>query len=263
MRRSQRGLALVVVLGVLGLTGCSSSTGGGTTPTPTPAPAPALNACLQMSSVSDLAQAAAVDCGTPHEGQVYAVVGLPPGLTDPADRTQLGRLDPNAVCPNLRPWVGYSGAVPLGVLRTWRFPTREQIAAGARWTACVAVVGLAPDHKTLSRTVGSLNGRLTGKANPLPSLLGRCAQTHTAKAFSPEKCELGSAQWVWLGEHKKPTGAFPGKAAAKKVADAGCRALVTRYGRGGGWVAYPTTAKAWGSSAADWSCWLQMSQLRS
>jgi hypothetical protein len=229
---------------------------------PTAAAAPAVNACLQLRSASDLTQEATVDCGSPHEGQVYAVVGLPAGLTDPADHNQVKQVTSSVTCPTLRSWVGYTGSVPLGVFGTWRFPTREQIAAGAHWTACVAVVAPGADHKTLTRTVGTLSGRLTGATNPLPAW-GRCSEKHTNSAFTPVVCVRGSSQWVWLGEHKKPPGAYPGKAKAKKVADEGCRVLVSKYGRGGGWVYYPTSATGWAKSAADWSCWLQVAQLRS
>lgn len=256
MVRSRIVVSSLALLAALALSACS----GSHKDAPATA-APAINACLRMTSVTDLTDVSVVDCGTPHEGQVYAVVGLPSGITDPADPGQVKQLRSSTTCPEVRPWVGYTGSLPLGVFRTDRLPTRQQIAAGARWTACVALVGLKADHKTLTRTVGSLNGRLTGVTNPLPTW-GRCAPDHTNSAFSPVACVAGSTQWVWLGEHKKPSGAYPGKAAAKKVADAGCRQLVSRYGRGGGWVYYPTSAKAWDKSVADWSCWLQVSQVR-
>jgi hypothetical protein len=222
---------------------------------------PAIGACLKMPTVTDLTGQQTVPCAAPHEGQVYAVIALPASITDPSVRQQVSAAKASLTCPDVRIWAGYRGPYPLGVFRTWRLPTKKEIAAGARWAACVAILAPGPDHVTLKATAGSLRGSLAGRTNPLPRL-GQCSGTHTNTAFTPVTCVPGSTQWVWLGAHRKPTGTYPGKTKAKTAADSGCRHLVSSVGDGGAWVYYPTTATAWNRTRADWSCWMPLAQTK-
>ncbi len=105
--------------------------------------------------------------------------------------------------------------------------------------------------------MGTLEGTLTGVDDPLPSL-GQCAPTHTNSGFVPVACVAGSTQWAWLGAHRRPTGAYPGSADAKRVANQACRGLVARAGRQGSFVYYPTSASAWAAAKTDWSCWTHL-----
>lgn len=251
------------VTGLVTLAACSA--GGapaprGTTPS-NPSPAPAVGSCLHLTSARALSQFSVTDCATPHEGQVYALIGLPTGLTDPSAPAQLSRVRASLRCPDLKPWLGYAGAIPLGLLQTWRFPTKEQISAGARWTACVATRSPAADHETFTPVAGSLAGRLAGAGDPLPEL-GRCAPTHTNRSFLPEACRPGSKQWVWMGAHRKPAGARPDLAGVAKAAHAACDRLVGAHGGGAAFVYYPTTAQAWARSALDWSCWMPVPDVK-
>lgn len=241
---------------VLALTACTS--GGSTTgPTAFSTAGPAPSTCLQMGSVRDLTVASPVGCEVAHEGQVYAVLDLPPSVTDPSVPQQVTAAKASLACPDLRRWTGYHGKIPMGVFPTLRFPTREQIAAGVHWVACVAILAPGPDHRTLASRVGSLEGTLTGVTDPLPSL-GMCAPTHVNSNFVPVACVPGSTQWAWLGAHRKPAGAYPGRAAAKKVAHQGCDRLLAQAGRQGAFVYYPTTAADWKRTRADWSCWTHL-----
>ena len=106
-----------------------------------------------------------------------------------------------------------------------------------------------------------MSGKLAGVTSPLP-LLGQCAPTHTNTVFTPVTCVPGSTQWVWLGAHKKPAAAYPGKAKAKKAADDGCRPLASRQGGGQAWAYYPTSAAVWAKTNADWSCWMPLAQVK-
>ena len=241
---------------LLALAACTS---GGPTPVPSPfgTAGPAASTCLRMGSVSDLTVASPVGCEVAHEGQVYAVLDLPSSVTDPSVPQQVTAAKASLTCPDVRAWTGYRGAIPLGVFRTWRFPTRRQIAAGAHWAACVAILAPGPDHRTLASRVGTLKGTLTGVAGPPPSL-AQCAPTHTNSTFVPVACVPGSTQWAWLGAHRKPAGAYPGRAAAKRVADQGCGRLLARTGRQGAFVYYPTTEAVWKRTKADWSCWTRL-----
>ncbi|HEX4430182.1 MAG TPA: septum formation family protein [Frankiaceae bacterium] len=248
-------LALTISLAVAG---CS---GGGSKKATSDLAGPSLGTCLVMPSVRNLTEATAIDCASPHQGQVFALIALPATITDPAVEKQITQAKTSLACPSLKTWAGYTGAIPLGLFRTWRLPTKQQIGAGARWTACVAILAPGPDHATLKATVGTLSQKLVGVTNPLP-LLGQCAGTHTNTAFTPVTCVPGSTQWVWLGAHRKPAGAYPGTAAAKKVADAGCTALVQKEGGGGARVYYPTSAAAWAQSKADWSCWMPIDRVK-
>jgi len=125
----------------------------------------------------------------------------------------------------------------------------------------VAILAPRPDGDTLKTMVGSLSGALAGVSNPLPRL-GRCAPTHTNAVFSPVVCEPGSTQWVWLGEHRKPAGAYPGKAKAQKEANDGCRPLAGALGGGGAFVYYPTNPASWAKARADWSCWMPLAKVK-
>jgi hypothetical protein len=214
-----------------------------------------------MTSVSQLTQVAPVDCGLQHEGQVYSLIGLPAGMTDPSVPDQVGKARGKLGCPDLKPWLGYAGSIPLGILQTWRFPTKEQISAGARWTACVATRSPAADHQTLSPVVGTLEGKFAGAGNPLPEL-GRCAPTHTNDSFIPEACQAGSKQWVWMGAHRRPAGAYPGVERVKKAAHAACDRLVGAHGGGAAFVYYPTSSAAWDRSKVDWSCWMPVADIK-
>lgn len=248
------GFALAAVLVV---TGCST---GSKKPSANVA-APALDTCLIMPSVSKLTSATPIDCAQPHHGQVFALIALPATITDPSVAQQITKAKAALGCPSVKAWAGYTGTVPLGLFRTWQLPTKQQIAAGARWTACVAILAPGPDHTTLKTTVGTLDRKLAGITNPLP-LLGQCAATHTNSAFTPVACVPGSTQWVWLGAHRKPVGTYPGQAAAKKAADAGCTGLVQKEGGGGARVYYPTSATAWTRAHADWSCWMPIANVK-
>jgi hypothetical protein len=241
---------------ILALTGCSSPSqpDNGSN---ADVSAPAAGACLKMAAVNQLTQERVVSCATAHEGQVYALLALPAGIHDASVPQQVTDAKASLVCPDVRAWAGYAGNVPLGLFRTWRFPTKLQIASGARWAACVAILAPGPDHLTLKATVGTLAGKLGGKASPLP-LLGQCAKTHTSTAFTPVTCVPCSTQWVWLGAHRKPTGAYPGKVDAKNAADEGCRRLVAAQGGGSAWAYYPTSAAIWAKTQADWSCWMPL-----
>jgi hypothetical protein len=214
-----------------------------------------------MAAVNQLTLERAVSCTAPHQGQVYAILALPAGIRDASVPQQVTDAKASLVCPDVRAWAGYKGNVPLGLFRTWRFPTKTQIAAGARWAACVAILAPGPDHVTLKATVGTLSGKLAGKASPLP-LLGQCAPTHTNTVFTPVTCVSGSTQWVWLGAHRKPAGSYPGNAKAKKVADDGCRSLVGAQGGRSAWAYYPTSAAVWARTQADWSCWMPVAQIK-
>jgi len=241
---------------LLVLSACTSG-GAGTASTGFSTAGPAASTCLSMGSVRDLTVAKAVGCEAAHQGQVYAVLDLPSSITDPSVPQQVTAAKASLTCPNVRVWTGYAGTIPLGVFRTWRFPTRQQISAGSHWVACVAILAPGADHRTLVSRVGSLKGTLTGVTDPLPSL-GQCAPTHTNSTFVPVACVPGSTHWVWLGAHRKPTGAYPGRAGAKKVADQGCAKLLAQAGQQGASVYYPTTAKAWKRTRADWSCWMKL-----
>jgi hypothetical protein len=258
--RCSTALAATAVATILALTGCS-----GSSPSVNVAKAnlsaPPAGACLKMGAVDELTQERVVDCASAHEGQVYALLALPAGIHDASVHQQVTDAKASLVCPDVKAWAGYKGNVPLGLFRTWRFPTKLQIANGADWAACVAILAPGPDHHTLRSTVGSLSGKLGGKASPLP-LLGQCAPTHTNTAFTPVTCVAGSQQWVWLGAHRKPAGAYPGKAKAKKVADAGCVNLVVAQGRGGAWAYFPTSAADWAKTQADWSCWMPIANIK-
>lgn len=239
---------------LLALTACTSG-GASTAPTGFGTAGPAASTCLSMQSVRDLTVASPVGCEAAHQGQVYAVLDLPPSITDAAVPQQVTAAKASLVCPDVKVWTGYTGTIPLGVFRTWRFPTRQQIAAGAHWVACVAILAPGADHASLASRVGSLKGTLTGVTDPLPSL-GQCAASHTNSTFVPVTCVPGSTQWVWLGAHRRPAGAYPGRASAKKVADQGCGRLLTKVaGRQGAFVYFPTTATTWKRAWADWSCW--------
>ena len=260
--RSPTSALTVAAATLLALAACTS---GGSTPAADATfggAGPPASACLRMGSVRDLAVASPVGCDTAHQGQVYAVLDLPPSLTDPSVPQQVTAAKASLTCPDVRGWTGYRGTIPLGVFRTWRFPTRQQIAAGAHWVACVAILAPGPDHRTLASRVGTLKGTLAGVTDPLPSL-GQCAPTHTNANFVPVACVPGSTQWVWLGAHRKPTGPYTGRANAKKVADQGCGRLLAQAGRQGAFVYYPTTAKAWARTRADWSCWMHLPGARS
>lgn len=248
-------LALTVTLTVAG---CS---GGGSKQTGSNLAAPPLGTCLVMPSVRNLTEVTPVDCASRHQGQVFALIALPAAITDPSIPKQVTQAKTSLACPSVKTWAGYTGTIPLGLFRTWRLPTKQQITAGARWTACVAILAPGPDHDTLKATVGTLSQKLVGVSNPLP-LLGQCASTHTNTAFTPVTCVAGSTQWVWLGAHRKPTGAYPGNAAAKKTADAGCTSVVQKEGGGSARVYYPTTSAAWARSKADWSCWMPIAKLK-
>lgn len=253
-------LAATALATIVALTGCAGSSqpaNGGAGDLS----GPAAGACLKMTAVKQLTQERVVDCAKAHEGQVYAVLALPAVIHDASVPAQVTDAKSSLACPDVKAWAGYKGNVPLGLFRTWRFPTKQQIAAGARWTACVAILAPGPDHATLKATVGSLSGRLVGNASPLP-LLGWCAATHTNTVFTPVTCVPGSTQWVWLGAHPKPTGTYPGKAKAKKVADDGCRPLVSAQGGGSAWAYYPTSAATWVRTKADWSCWMPVAQVK-
>jgi hypothetical protein len=223
--------------------------------------APATGDCVRTALVNNLTQHPLVACNARHEGQVYAVIALPPTITDPSVHQQVTAARQGLTCPDVKAWAGYKGTVPLGLFRTWRFPTKQQIAAGAHWVACVAILAPGPDHKTLTSTVGTLSGKLAGVSNPLPRL-GQCAAAHTNSAFTPITCVPGSSQWVWLGAHRKPAGAFPGRPAAKRAADQGCLSLVSRLGSGGAFVYYPTSAAVWARTRADWSCWMPLAHVK-
>ena len=241
---------------LLALTACTSS-GSTTAATGFGTAGPAASTCVRMGSVSDLTVAAPVGCEVAHQGQVYAVLDLPPSITDPSVPQQVTAAKASLGCPDVRVWTGYAGRIPLGVFRTWRFPTRQQIAAGAHWVACVAILAPGADHRTLASRVGTLKGTLTGVTDPLPSL-GQCAPAHTNSTFVPVTCVPGSTQWVWLGAHHKPAGTYPGRAGAKKAADQGCSTLLAEAGKQGAFVYYPTTATAWKRTRADWSCWMKL-----
>ena len=186
---------------------------------------------------------------------------MPAAIRDASVHQQVTDAKASLTCPDVKVWAGYKGNVPLGLFRTWRFPTKSQIAAGASWAACVAILAPGPDHVTLKATNGTLSGKLAGHASPLP-LLGQCAATHTNAVFTPVTCVPGSTQWVWLGAHKKPTGSYPGTAKAKKVADEGCRPLVAKQGGGRAWAYYPTSAASWARTRADWSCWMPLASVK-
>ncbi len=251
--RTSRLIAAAATL--LALTACTA--GGSDVPAGFSSAGPAASTCLSMQSVRDLTIATPVGCEAAHQGQVYAVLDLPPSITDPSVPQQVTAAKASLTCPDVRVWTGYGGTIPLGIFRTWRFPTRQQISAGAHWVACVAILAPGADHRTLVSRVGSLKGTLTGVTDPLPSL-GQCAPTHTNSTFVPVACAPGSSQWVWLGAHRKPAGAYPGRAGAKKVADQGCAKLLTQAGRQGAFVYYPTTATVWKRTRADWSCWMKL-----
>ncbi len=141
-------MSLVAVASALvALAGCASA--GPAAPTLGVA-GPATSTCLRTGSVRDLTVARPVDCALPHDGQVYAVLDLPPTLTDPSVPAQVAAAKTALVCPGVRAWTGYRGTIPLGVFGTWRFPTRQQIAAGAHWAACVAILAPGPDRRTLA-----------------------------------------------------------------------------------------------------------------
>jgi hypothetical protein len=258
--RLSRVLATATVFTVLALTGCGGAGAGGNDKVDRSTPA--VGACLKLAKVNELTQQRAVNCKSRHEGQVYAILALPAAITDPAVHKQVTSAKSALNCPDVKAWAGYTGHVPLGLFRTWRFPTKQQIAAGARWVSCVAILAPGPDHLTLKATVGTLSGKLAGVTNPLP-LLGQCAATHTNTAFVPVTCVPASTQWVWLGAHKKPSGSYPGTATAKKVADTSCKGLVATQGRGHGWVYFPTSAASWARTGADWSCWMPLAQVGS
>lgn len=255
----------MIVAAVLVLSGCSGSSGaasdGAASQQAVTTTGPAVGDCLKMAVVKDLTRLRRVDCARPHEGQVFALIGLPASIADPAVPRQVTAARPSLNCPDVRHWAGYTGTVPLGLFRTWRFPTKQQIAAGAHWAACVAILAPGPDHNSLRATVGSLRGKLAGNATPLP-LLGQCAAAHTNAVFTPITCVPGSKQWVWLGAHRKPTGAYPGRAKAKQAADQGCLRLVTTQGPGAAFVYYPRTSAAWGRTRADWSCWMPLANVK-
>ncbi len=244
------GVAALLALAACTSGGAGAATGFGTA-------GPAASTCLLMRSVRDLTVASPVGCEAAHQGQVYAVLDLPPSITDPSVPQQVTAAKASLACPDVRVWTGYAGKIPLGVYRTWRFPTRQQISAGAHWVTCVAILAPGADHRTLASRVGSLKGTLTGVTNPLPSL-GQCAPTHTNSTFVPVACVTGSTQWVWLGAHRKPAGAYPGRAGAKKVADQGCATLPAQAGRQGAFVYYPTNPATWRRTKADWSCWMKL-----
>jgi len=262
------GFAAVMLTTLVAATGCSGSNqskapspSAGQSPGASGLAAPAVASCLKMTSVSNLTQATSIDCAKPHQGQVFAIISLPAAITDPAVRKQVTDAKASLACPSVKAWSGYTGTIPLGLFRTWRFPAKQQIVAGAHWTACVAILAPGPDHDTLKATVGTLAGKLTGVTNPLP-LLGQCAPSHTNTAFTPITCVPGSTQWVWLGAHRKPAGAYPGSAQAKKTAHDGCTGLVKKEGGGGARVYYPTTAQAWAAAPADWSCWMPIARVK-
>jgi len=260
-----RHAAVAAIAALLTLTACSGQSGGAGSAASAAAKAqlgmPQADACLHTTSARAVTQVTPVDCTGDHEAQVYALVGFPAGLTDPSVRAQVTKVLPTLSCPEVKAWVGYRGNVPLGLLHTFRFPTKAQIAAGARWAACIAVVAPGADHDTLRATKGSLKNRLVGKASPLPGL-GRCAPQHTNRAFVPTFCEAGSTQWVWLGQHRKPGGSFPGVTQAKKVANAGCDRLVGQHGGGTAWVYFPNSAARWAKARADWSCWMPFAKVK-
>ncbi len=257
--------ALVIVTGCSGASGDAgsqtSSASSGSAAAKAELGMPQTDACLHTTSARAVTEVTPVDCAGDHEAQVYALVGFPAGLTDPSVRAQVTKVLPTLSCPDVNAWVGYRGTVPLGLLHTFRFPTRTQIATGARWAACIAVVAPGPNRDTLTATKGSLKDRLVGKTSPLPGL-GRCAPKHTNRAFVPTFCTPGSTQWVWLGQHRKPGGSFPGRARAKKVAHTGCDRLVGQHGGGTAWVYYPDSAARWARARADWSCWMPFAKVK-
>ena len=205
------GVTALVLTVTLAVAGCS---GGGSKKSGSGA-APALGTCLVMPSVRHLTEAAPIDCARPHQGQVFAIIALPATVTDPSIASQITQAKPSLACPSVKAWAGYTGNIPLGLFRTWRFPTKQQIAAGARWAACVAILAPGPDRNTLKATVGTLSRKLVGVTNPLP-LLGQCAGTHSNSAFTPVTCVPGSTQWVWLGAHRKPAGPTPARPQRRK-----------------------------------------------
>lgn len=256
-------LAAALAVGLL-LTACSGDGDGASEASKSSTArggAPALDSCLHSRSVGKLPQATEVTCGTAHEAQVYALIGLPATITDPGVKAQVTKALPALTCPDVKAWAGYRGSVPLGLLHTWRFPTKQQIKSGADWAACLAIVAPGPDRSTLRPTVGSLKGKLSGVTSPLPQL-GRCAPAHTNKSFTPSFCQLGSKQWVWLGAHPKGSGAFPGRTAMKTLANAQCQRLAAAHGTGAAFVYYPHTAAVWATSRADWSCWMPLAEVK-
>lgn len=254
-------LAAALAVG-LALTACSGSGDSAATKTAKEdRGVPAVDTCLHAPSLGKLAQATEVSCTTAHEAQVYAIIGLPTAITDPAIKAQVTKALSELTCPDVKAWSGYAGNVPLGLLHTWRFPTKAQIRSGAAWAACLAIVAPGPDRTTLQSTVGSLKDKLAGVASPLPQL-GRCAPTHTNKSFTPAFCRRGSKQWVWLGAHPKPAIEFPGGKAMKKLANAQCQRLAAAHGTGAAFVYYPHTAAVWTRSRADWSCWMPVSEVK-
>lgn len=259
---SRTALLSCAVATLLALTGCG---GGGDSATAgtggAQLGAPAVESCLHSTSVRRLAEATEVSCSGSHEAQVYALIGLPKGLRDPGVKAQVTRALPALRCPPVTAWAGYRGTVPVGLLQTWKFPTKAQIRSGARWAACVAIVAPGPDHDTLKATAGSFKDRLARVRNPLPEL-GRCAPAHTNTQFTPSFCQPGSRQWLWLGAHPKSTGPFPGLKHMKQVATYACRNLAALHGRGAAFVYYPHTATGWAAAHADWSCWMPVAEVK-